>query len=77
VSQDSHRRSRDRPAMANAMFAERLHVGVDPASGLLRGSAHGNSRRLSEVARAIVDSSERVPAPPGPRDGVMAPGQVQ
>ena len=46
---------------AKGVVAERLHVDVDEAFRLLRNQARGGSRRLSELAQAIVDGSEQMP----------------
>jgi GAF domain-containing protein len=46
---------------AKGVLAERLHLDVAEAFAVLRGGARSQNRRLSELARAIVDGSERVP----------------
>jgi transcriptional regulator with GAF, ATPase, and Fis domain len=43
---------------AKGVIAERRHLDMDQSFTLLRGSARTNNRRLSELARAIVDGSE-------------------
>ncbi|MGK5738074.1 ANTAR domain-containing protein [Micromonospora sp. URMC 103] len=45
---------------AKGVLAERLHVDVGEAFALLRSSARSRSRRLSDLAQAIVDGSERL-----------------
>lgn len=45
---------------AKGVLAERLGVGMDEAFGLLRGYARSHNRRLSDLARALVDRSEDV-----------------
>ncbi|MFC4021537.1 GAF and ANTAR domain-containing protein [Micromonospora sp. GCM10011542] len=44
---------------AKGVLAERLQVDVGEAFVLLRGTARSHNRRLSDVARAIVDGSEQ------------------
>ena len=46
---------------AKGVLAERLHLDVAEAFAVLRGGARSQNRRLSELARAIVDGSEQVP----------------
>jgi GAF domain-containing protein len=46
---------------AKGVVAERLRLNVDEAFGLLRGAARKRNRRLSDLAQAIVDGSERFP----------------
>jgi transcriptional regulator with GAF, ATPase, and Fis domain len=43
---------------AKGVIAERHHIAVDQSFSLLRSSARDSNRRLSELARAIVDGSE-------------------
>jgi transcriptional regulator with GAF, ATPase, and Fis domain len=43
---------------AKGVIAERHHVDMDQSFTLLRGTARTNNRRLSELARAVVDGSE-------------------
>jgi transcriptional regulator with GAF, ATPase, and Fis domain len=45
---------------AKGVIAERHHVDVDQSFILLRGTARTNNRRLSELARAVVDGSETI-----------------
>ena len=45
---------------AKGVLAERLGVGMDEAFGLLRGYARSHNRRLSDLARALVDRSADV-----------------
>jgi transcriptional regulator with GAF, ATPase, and Fis domain len=47
---------------AKGVLAERLNVPVHDAFTVLRASARSRNRRLSELAQAIVDGSEQVPA---------------
>jgi transcriptional regulator with GAF, ATPase, and Fis domain len=42
---------------AKGMVAERVHVGMDEAFGLLRGYARSRRRRLSDVAVALIDGT--------------------
>jgi len=53
---------------AKGLLAERLQVDVDQAFALLRGAARSSNRRLSELAQALVDGTESLPAT-GPRPG--------
>lgn len=46
---------------AKGVLAERLQIDVDEAFTLLRHSARSQNRRLSELAQAIVDGTERIP----------------
>jgi GAF domain-containing protein len=46
---------------AKGVLAERLHLDVDEAFTLLRTSARSHSRRLSDLAQAVVDGSEQIP----------------
>jgi transcriptional regulator with GAF, ATPase, and Fis domain len=46
---------------AKGVLAERLHLDVDQAFTLLRNGARSHNRRLSELARAIVEGSEQIP----------------
>ena len=42
--------------MINArVLAERTHIGVDAAFGRLRAHARDHNRRLSDVARELID----------------------
>ena len=43
---------------AKGVIAERRHIDVDQSFTLLRGTARTSNRRLSELARAVVDGSE-------------------
>jgi GAF domain-containing protein len=43
---------------AKGVIAERRHVDMDQSFTLLRSTARTNNRRLSELARAVVDGSE-------------------
>ena len=43
---------------AKGVIAERRHLDMDQSFTLLRGTARTNNRRLSELARAVVDGSE-------------------
>jgi transcriptional regulator with GAF, ATPase, and Fis domain len=43
---------------AKGVLAERMQVGVDEAFSLLHGEARARSRRLSDLAQAVVDGSE-------------------
>ena len=45
---------------AKGVIAERHHLDVDQSFTLLRGTARTNNRRLSELARAVVDGSETI-----------------
>jgi transcriptional regulator with GAF, ATPase, and Fis domain len=47
---------------AKGVLAERLQLSVDDAFTILRNTARGQNRRLSEVALAIVDGSEQLPS---------------
>jgi GAF domain-containing protein len=47
---------------AKGIVAERLHVGMDEAFGLIRGYARGERRRLSEVAANVITGSLPVTA---------------
>jgi transcriptional regulator with GAF, ATPase, and Fis domain len=47
---------------AKGVLAERLNVPIHDAFTVLRSSARSRNRRLSELAQAIVDGSEQVPA---------------
>jgi transcriptional regulator with GAF, ATPase, and Fis domain len=49
---------------AKGVIAERLGLDMDRAFNLLRDAARSRSRRLSELAQAIVDGSEQIPTPP-------------
>jgi hypothetical protein len=52
---------------AKGVLAERLRLPVDQAFIILRSGARSHNRRLSELAQAIVDGSEQLPAT-GPTD---------
>jgi transcriptional regulator with GAF, ATPase, and Fis domain len=60
---------------AKGKLAERLGVDMDEAFELLRNHARASNRRLSELARAFVDGSEKLPGisaarpPESPRRG--------
>jgi transcriptional regulator with GAF, ATPase, and Fis domain len=43
---------------AKGVIAERRHLDMDQSFNLLRGSARSGNRRLSDLARAVVDGSE-------------------
>jgi transcriptional regulator with GAF, ATPase, and Fis domain len=43
---------------AKGVIAERRHLDMDQSFTLLRGAARTNNRRLSDLARAVVDGSE-------------------
>jgi GAF domain-containing protein len=45
---------------AKGMVAERLHLDLAEAFALLRNSARSHNRRLSDLAHAIVDGSEKI-----------------
>jgi transcriptional regulator with GAF, ATPase, and Fis domain len=45
---------------AKGVIAERRHLDMDQSFTLLRGTARTNNRRLSDLARAVVDGSEVV-----------------
>jgi transcriptional regulator with GAF, ATPase, and Fis domain len=45
---------------AKGVIAERRHLDMDQSFTLLRNSARSHNRRLSELARAVVDGSETV-----------------
>jgi transcriptional regulator with GAF, ATPase, and Fis domain len=45
---------------AKGVIAERRHVDMDQSFSLLRSTARTNNRQLSELARAVVDGSERL-----------------
>jgi transcriptional regulator with GAF, ATPase, and Fis domain len=45
---------------AKGVIAERRHIDMDQSFTLLRGSARSRNRRLSDLARAVVDGSETV-----------------
>ncbi|HEU5109377.1 MAG TPA: GAF and ANTAR domain-containing protein [Micromonosporaceae bacterium] len=45
---------------AKGVIAERHHVDVDQSFTLLRSTARTHNRRLSELARAVVDGSETI-----------------
>jgi transcriptional regulator with GAF, ATPase, and Fis domain len=45
---------------AKGVLAERLHLDVAEAFTLLRSDARNHNRRLSELARAIIDGSEQI-----------------
>jgi transcriptional regulator with GAF, ATPase, and Fis domain len=45
---------------AKGVIAERHHVDVDQSFTLLRSTARTSNRRLSELARAVVDGSETI-----------------
>jgi GAF domain-containing protein len=46
---------------AKGILAERLHLDMAEAFKMLRTDARNHNRRLSELARAIVDGSEQLP----------------
>ena len=43
---------------AKGVIAERRHLDMDQSFTLLRGTARTSNRRLSDLARAIIDGSE-------------------
>ena len=45
---------------AKGVLAERLHLDMADAFTLLRNTARSHNRRLSDLARAIVDGSEQI-----------------
>ena len=45
---------------AKGIVAERLHLDMAAAFTLLRGTARSHNRRLSDLARAVVDGSEQI-----------------
>ncbi|MCW2743829.1 MAG: hypothetical protein JWM48_379, partial [Mycobacterium sp.] len=45
---------------AKGVIAERRRLDIDESFALLRGAARARNRRLSELARAVVDGSETV-----------------
>ncbi|HEY9476053.1 MAG TPA: GAF and ANTAR domain-containing protein [Mycobacteriales bacterium] len=49
---------------AKGVLSERLGVGMDEAFAVLRGHARNHNRRLTEVARRIVDGLENLVDPP-------------
>jgi transcriptional regulator with GAF, ATPase, and Fis domain len=53
---------------AKGVLAERLRLPVDQAFAILRNGARSHNRQLSELAQAIVDGSEQLPAATGPAD---------
>lgn len=48
---------------AKGLLAERLHISVVDAFVLLRSSARARNRRLAELAQALIDGTEHLPAP--------------
>jgi len=46
---------------AKGVVAERLHLDLDDAFTLLRSRARSHNRRLSDLARAVVDGTEQIP----------------
>src|ERR1700726_1256282 len=48
---------------AKGKLAERLGVDMDQAFAVLRDRARGNNRRLSDLARAVIDGTEFLPGP--------------
>lgn len=52
---------------AKGIMAERLHLDVADAFALLRSRARNHNRRLSDLARAIVDGTEQIPPAWKPR----------
>jgi len=51
---------------AKGILAERLHLDVADAFALLRGGARSHNRRLSDLARAIIEGTEQIPPAPKP-----------
>jgi len=47
---------------AKGLLAERLHVNVDDAFTILRNASRSHNRPLSNLAQAIVDGTEPLPA---------------
>jgi len=52
---------------AKGLLAERLHVSVADAFEILRNTARGRNRRLSDLAQSILDGTEQL-APPSETD---------
>ena len=48
---------------AKGLLAERLRINIDEAFTILRSSARARNRRLSDLARALVEGTERLPLP--------------
>jgi GAF domain-containing protein len=48
---------------AKGILAERLHLDLADAFALLRVAARNHNRRLSDLAQAVVDGTEQIPAP--------------
>jgi GAF domain-containing protein len=46
---------------AKGILAERLHLDVADAFALLRSGARNHNRRLSDLARAIIEGTEQIP----------------
>jgi GAF domain-containing protein len=46
---------------AKGVLAERLHLDMDEAFTLLRGYARNHSRRLSDLAQAVVNGTDQIP----------------
>ena len=47
---------------AKGLLAERLQIDVEQAFTILRSTARNRNQRLSELAQALVDGTERAPA---------------
>ena len=47
---------------AKGLLAERLHVNVADAFAILRATSRSHNRRLADLAQAIVDGTEQLPA---------------
>jgi AmiR/NasT family two-component response regulator len=45
---------------AKGVLAERWKIDMDQAFGILRSHSRDHNRRLSELAQAIVDGSEKI-----------------
>jgi transcriptional regulator with GAF, ATPase, and Fis domain len=52
---------------AKGKLAERLHLDMDQAFNVLRNHARDRNRRLSDLARALIDGSEPLPRHVAPR----------
>jgi GAF domain-containing protein len=52
---------------AKGKLAERLGLDMDQAFSVLRGYARSRNRRLSDLARALVDGTETIPVPAATR----------
>jgi AmiR/NasT family two-component response regulator len=52
---------------AKGVLAERLHIPMHDAFTLLRSTSRNGNRRLSDLARAVVDGIEELPTGAGSR----------